>query len=293
MVRLQRRLWMALAAFVALGHVMMVGLTQNSPSLTLLAGLLWCGALICIEDQLPDLRLTPSGFSLMLGSALVLAGLWRTASIYHLDVAALFLPPVFGIGLALLWKPCRQLAQQSSPLLVLLLFPLSVLLTRLLPEMRLSLLTARLTQIVLLLAGSDVRVNGRDVLLPGGGVSVNHLCAGIDLIAQLIAIAIVFVLAFPLPKRRSRLLMLLIAPCIAIAGNTLRIALLAVISASQWPGKAWWFNFFHESDGSFLFAGLTVSVFGWLYLVVLNRQLNQLEDRAALASASAVVDHGD
>jgi exosortase/archaeosortase family protein len=102
-------------------------------------------------------------------------------------------------------------------------------------------------------------------------------CAGLEQIAQLLAIAVLFLLAFPLPSRISRWWMVAVAPLIAVLGNTLRISVLAVISASRWPNRSWWFDFFHEHSGSLVFAGLNVMAFGWLYLTVLDRQLIQRE----------------
>lgn len=291
MHKLQYYLWLGLATAVVSAHIAMVSLTQNSPSLTLMAVLIWGGALICIEDQIPGMTLHPSRLGLILGSGLILASLSRTASILHLDSAALVLPVVMAIGLALLWKPLRQLWQIRDALIVLLLLPASYVLCYLLPELKLSLLTARITQVMLLLTGFDVQVDGRQVLLPGGGVSVGSACAGMEMIAQLIAIAVVFVLAFPMPKRRDRILMLLIAPIIAIAGNACRIALLALINSSSLANKLWWFNFFHEQDGSFVFAAITVSVFGWIYIAVLNHQLNLLEQRPAGSAVEPLTAH--
>jgi exosortase len=164
-------------------------------------------------------------------------------------------------------------------LLVLALLPLSEQLARVLPEQPLSHLTARLCQALLLLGGVDAAAAGRQVTLSGGSVLIADTCAGIDVIAQLLVIAVVFVLAFPLPLRRSRWLLLALAPLLALLGNAFRIALLALISASQWPNKDWWFGFFHEESGSLMFSGLSVAVFGWIYMAVLERQLQARERR--------------
>jgi hypothetical protein len=37
------------------------------------------------------------------------------------------------------------------------------------------------------------------------------------------------------------------------------------------------FKFFHEDAGSLVFSGIAVFVFGWLYLVVLEKELTALE----------------
>ena len=276
---LRRRLWLTLAALTAVGHITMVSLTQESPTRALMALLIWGGALICLEDQLPELAPAPSAFSLGLGSLLLAVGLQRTAAVLHLDSAVVLLPIWLGTGLGLLYLPLRRLLRWGPSLLVLALLPLSEQLARVLPEQPLSHLTARLCQALLLLGGVDAAAAGRQVTLTGGSVLIADTCAGIDVIAQLLVIAVVFVLAFPLPLRRSRWLLLAIAPLVALLGNAFRIALLALISASQWPNKDWWFGFFHEESGSLMFSGLSVAVFGWIYLAVLERQLQARERR--------------
>lgn len=176
---LQRRLWLTLAALTAVGHIAMVSVTQEK-TLALMTLLIWGGALLCLEDQFPALVPAPSAFGL---GALVLAfGLQRTSAVLHLDFAASVLPLWLGLGLALLCLPLRQLRRWGPSLLVLALLPLSL-------------------------------------LLNGGGVSVAGPCSGIELIAQLLVIAVVFVLAFPLPVRRSRWLLWPLRHCWACSAT--------------------------------------------------------------------------
>jgi hypothetical protein len=37
------------------------------------------------------------------------------------------------------------------------------------------------------------------------------------------------------------------------------------------------FKFFHEDAGSLVFSGIAVFIFGWLYLMVLEKELTSLE----------------
>jgi exosortase/archaeosortase family protein len=193
--------------------------------------------------------------------------------VVHLDAAAPLLPPLLGLALVLLAEPPRQLKRWLAPLAVLSLMPFPWLLSRLLPEGPFIQLTARLTQVNLLLVGLDSAVSGPELMLDGGGVRIAGGCTGLPLIAQMTAIAVVFALAYPLPSRRWQGAMTLGAPLLGLQVNSLRIAVLAMISASSWPNKSWWFDFFHMDNGSLVFAALSVGIFAWLYIALLEQQL--------------------
>jgi cyanoexosortase A len=270
-----RNLWVMLAALMALSHIAMVHRTQENTELTLMSLLVWGGALLCLEDRLPSLAPAPSWRSFGLGTLLVAVSLWSTASVLHLDRAAHMLPVWMGIGLTLICLPLRQIGRWSSSLMALALLPISTFIIYFPPvEKPLSLLTARLSQTALLLSGVDASVSGRTVRLAGGAVDVAGECNGIELISQLLVIATLFTLAFPLPKATSRWIPFAIAPLLAIQFNIVRIAVLALINTSQMPNRAWWFDFIHKEAGSLVFAGFAVCLFSWIYLMLLERQLS-------------------
>jgi exosortase len=142
------------------------------------------------------------------------------------------------------------------------------------PEGPLSLLTAKIAAFWLSILGLDPTVNGRDVLLKGGGVTVLGACNGLDMIAQVVCISIIFLLAFRLRSLTSRFLVVSLAPLIGLLSNTIRIALLTVISANgSGHGYGFWFDFFHKDTGSLIFSGLAVFIFGSLYMRLLEHEL--------------------
>ncbi len=134
--------------------------------------------------------------------------------------------------------------------------------------------------------GLTVAVTGRIVMLPGGGVEVMGACNGLDMIAQIICVSLIFLLAFTIRSQRSRVVVLLAAPLIGLISNTFRIALLAIF-AGQGQGKgSFLFDFFHKDGGSLVFSGIAVFVFGMLYMNLLERELPPLP-----ATASHTHDH--
>ena len=77
-----RELWLWLAAVVVINHLVLAYRMQ-SIDFVVLAALTWGGALLCIEDKLPELTPEPSQLSLVLGSLLLVAGLWRSSQVFH------------------------------------------------------------------------------------------------------------------------------------------------------------------------------------------------------------------
>lgn len=184
-----RGLWLPTAAAVALGNVLMAWQTQST-TFALLTVLIWGGALICIEDQLPTLAPSPSGLGLLLTGA----GLWRSERVFHLEAVIYALPLLQGLGLALLCLPMRHLGRLLAPLSVLALALLMLVQQSLLPEDTLSRITARLTHMVLVLGGQDARLAaGNEVWLPGRGVGVAGPCSGSETIEQMVVIAAISV----------------------------------------------------------------------------------------------------
>jgi cyanoexosortase A len=270
-----RNLWLLLAAAVATQNL---GVFQTSQSehVTVYALLVWGGALICMEDQLEDLDPRPGVLGLLLGTILLLAVMARTALVLHSDGILYILAPLAGLALAMLSTPFKQLGRLRDSLLCLMLIPAFGLLMKLIPERPMSLLTARLSSFWLSILGFDNVVRDRTVMLPTGGVEVLPACNGVDTIAQVIGVSIIFLLAFPIRSGLSRISLLIAAPLIGLASNTIRIAVLALCVAFGQGKGSQLFTFFHDDLGSLLFSGIAVFIFGSLYLRLLERELPPL-----------------
>lgn len=275
-----RELWLWLAASVVINHLILAYRMQ-SIDFVVLAALTWGGALLCIEDKLPDLKPEPSHPSLLLGGLLLIACLWRSMQVFHPEPVIHLLALAQAVGLALLLVPVRQLPRFTAPLIVTGMLVVELLLPELIPLKALSRLTAQVSGGMLNLTGFEAVVAAQQIWLPNGGVNVDNACAGREIITQLICVATIFLLAFPLQQKGWRLTMLLLAPLLAILVNAARIALLAWINASELAEKAYWFKFMHEDDGSLIFGAISVSLFAWSYLKLLDRQLVKKETQDA------------
>ena len=272
----RRELWIGLACLLALHHLLFSFLTQGTGE-AVNALLVWGGVLVIVADQAPGWRPRPGPFGLAAGAALVLAVLWRSQQITSLDGGSTLLPLLAGMALALLAAPLRRLASYGPFLLILALPVLMRGLSALISNEKLSLLTARITQALLVLCNLPAEVQGNVVRLPEGAVQIMGPCSGIGMVMQLVMVGVIFALAFPMRHRWQNGVMLLVAPLLAVIANGFRIALLAAITASAMPNKDWWFEFFHESEGSLVFGGIGVLVFIWLYDLWMGWQITRLE----------------
>ncbi|MEB3172422.1 MAG: archaeosortase/exosortase family protein [Cyanobacteriota bacterium] len=271
-----RRLWLLLAGAVAGQNMALLHHSQGIQA-SATALLVWAGALICLEDRLPLLRPKPARVPMVLGFLLLLWVLGRSAVSSHWDGLVLAMPPIAGAALLLLGVPRRHWHHCRDALLCLLLLPAYGLLMRVLPEEPLSLASAQGAGSLLSSLGVDVIVNHRHVLLPGGGVTVLAACNGLDQIAQLLCVAILFQLAFPLRSWRARLFVLAVTPLLGWWINVARVALLAGFAgAGQGKGSAW-FDWFHDQAGSLVFSGAATLLLGLLYLQLIERQLRRRE----------------
>jgi exosortase/archaeosortase family protein len=270
-----RHLWLLLASLCAASQISVVVTSQTGVAALLIGLLVWSGAWLCLEEQWPHLQHQPSWGSLVMGSGLVVSGLWRLSRIIHLDAAILILPLWLGLGLALLCRPIRELKPWASSLMVLALPPFAHLFEQALPQPIFAALTGRLCQLLLLLMGVDAASSANTLRLAGGGVEIVSECTGVVLITQMLVMALILLLAFPMPGIRRQAVICIAAGSIALTVNVCRITLLALINASNWPHRQWWFDLFHKDAGSWLFAGIAAALLGWFYLQVMQAALRR------------------
>ena len=275
----RRTIWILLACLLALHHLILSFLTLDVGE-ALNALLIWGGALVILANQPPGWRPRPAPIGLVAGASLVVAVLWRSQQITNIDGASRLLPLLAGLALALLAAPLRRIASYGPFLLILALPLLMRGLSPLISTEKLSLLTARITQALLLFCDLPAEVQGNVVRLPEGAVQIAGPCSGSDMVMQLIMVAVIFALAFPMRHRWQNGVMFLVAPWLAVIANGFRIALLAAITASAMPSKDWWFEFFHESEGAQVFSGIAMLVFIWLYDLWMGWQISRLEQTA-------------
>jgi cyanoexosortase A len=195
------------------------------------------------------------------------------------DFLSSLLPLLAGIALVLLAAPASKLRPFLKSLCVLALLPVVSAVNTLTPLGPLSVATAWLAKQMLSICGYTALQLGTLVKLQGGGVSVGGPCAGLGILLQLLLVAVIFAMAFPMRRRWQNVLMIVVAPLLGMVVNGIRITLLALFVTSNLPNKFWWFDFFHDHWGSLLFSGLGMQLFVWLYAYWMARQVAALGTR--------------
>jgi cyanoexosortase A len=276
-----RNLWLTLCSLVATQNLIVFTNSQITGN-AITALLVWGGALICMEDQIEELRPRPSFLSLLIGSAIVIYSLYRTSTIFNSDSFLYFLVPVAGFGLTIMVFPFKEIFKFRESLFILCLLPLFIIIQILVTAYvsdDLSRLTAKFVIFWLGVLGiSPVQLAGDTVYTAGGAVQVMHECNGFEMIMQMVITSIIFLVAFPLRSRLGKFLIVLSAPAIGFIINSMRISLLAIFTSFNSPTGHSLFDFFHEQAGSLIFSGIAVFLLGYLYLAILERELPPLTD---------------
>ncbi len=184
--------------------------------------------------------------------------------------------PLFSaLGLALLASGIKGLKQYKQEFVILFFLIAPRLFIILLPPFDISILTAKLSTIVLWYTGFEVVQSGVVISFPevGKGIEVYPGCSGIEQIIQILGIAILFISMFPLQKQQ-KLLVPIVAAILAFIVNAVRVALMAIFIAR---GDNNLFEYWHTGSGSQLFPVITTLLFGcfcWFFFLR-NEQKNQ------------------
>ena len=274
-----RDLWFLLVGLVAL-YLLLISMLTQPPDVGLNVVLVLGGALLVLPARPPaGWQPRPGRIGRWVGVVLLVAMLRFGQRLMISEFISSFLPLLTGIGLALLAAPASKLRSFLPSLSVLALLPVVRAAGSLTPLGPLSVATAWLTQQMLTLSGYAAEQFGNSVGLKSGGVTVNGACAGLGILLQLLLVAVIFALAFPMRHRWQNGLMIVVAPLIGMVVNGMRITLLALFITSSLPNRQWWFDFFHDHWGALMFSGLGMQLFVWLYLYWMARQVAALGTR--------------
>jgi cyanoexosortase A len=273
-----RELWGLLAAIFAL-YLLQLSLLTQMPDVALNLMLVMGGAVLVLNSPPAGWQPRPGRIGRWVGVALLVVMLWFGQRLMSSDLISSLLPLLAGIALALLAAPASKLRPFLKSFCVLALLPVVSAVSTLTPLGPLSVATAWLTKQMLSFCGYTAVQLGTLLKLQGGGVNVGGACAGLGMLLQLLLVAVIFAMAFPMRHRWQNGLMIVMAPLLGIVVNGMRITLLALFVTSSLPNRMWWFEFFHEHWGSLLFSGVGMQLFVWLYVYWMARQVAALGTR--------------
>jgi cyanoexosortase A len=270
-----RDLWGLLAAIFAL-YLLQLSLLTQWPDVALNMVLVMGGAVLVLNSPPAGWQPRPGRIGRWVGVALLVVLLWFGQRLMSSDFLSSLLPLLAGIALALLAAPASKLRPFLKSFCVLALLPVVSAVSTLTPLGPLSVATAWLAKQMLSICGYTAVQLGTLVKLQGGGVNVGGACAGLGMLLQLLLVAVIFAMAFPMRHRWQNGLLIVVAPLLGMVVNGMRITLLALFVTSSVPNRMWWFEFFHEHWGSLLFSGVGMQLFVWLYVYWMSRQVAAL-----------------
>ena len=273
-----RDLWGLLAAIFAL-YLLQLSLLTQMPDVALNLMLVMGGAVLVLNSPPAGWQPRPGRIGRWVGVALLVVMLWFGQRLMSSDLISSLLPLLAGIALALLAAPASKLRPFLKSFCVLALLPVVSAVNTLTPLGPLSVATAWLAKQMLSICGYTAVQLGTLVKLQGGGVIVSGACAGLGILLQLLLVAVIFAMAFPMRHRWQNGLLIVVAPLLGIVVNGMRITLLTLFVTSSLPNRQWWFEFFHDHWGSLLFSGLGMQLFVWLYVYWMARQVAALGTR--------------
>jgi cyanoexosortase A len=228
--------------------------------------LYWIAVSSLIWKKRDQLRLNSSFFGTLLGLLLVAIVLIKSQSISNIDSFLRVSPLISAIGLAAIASGIRGIKQYWQEFAVLsFMIPHSGVLSQAFDS---SKLTAEFATSLLWCLGFDASRQGVYVLLPTGSVEVNPGCSGYGSILQLLSLAVIFLFMFP-TSRFQKLLMPIAAVCLGFSINAIRVALMAILSAS---GDKAAFLYWHNNEGSLAFSFISVLLFGLFCYFMLQQE---------------------
>ncbi len=167
-------------------------------------------------------------------------------------------PFVAGIGLALIASGFNGLRQFWKELTILFFLGIPRVIVS--STIDISPITAKFSSFLLWYGGFEVTLDGVFIRLPGGAVEVYEGCSGLESMSYLLGLSVITLMMFPMLNIK-RILLPLVAIATGFFVNGIRVSLMAVLAASQNKPA---FDYWHEGDGSMLFAVGAVLIFGFI-----------------------------
>ncbi|NJR61682.1 MAG: cyanoexosortase A [Cyanobacteria bacterium CRU_2_1] len=168
-------------------------------------------------------------------------------------------PFISALGIGLLASGFKKLKQYGQELILLFFLGAPSVFALFLPDP--SPVTAKFSAFLLWYVGFNAAVQDVYISLPTGSVKVYAACSGVESMTYLLGLSVISVVMFPV-ARIKQVFIPILAMFIGFFVNAVRVALMAVLAASQNKVA---FDYWHEGDGSLIFGVVAVLLFGLCY----------------------------
>ncbi len=215
------------------------------------------GVFSLLEEKRQKLKFESDIFSSLLGILLITFVLLRSNYVNVVDSFVELSPFIGFLGLALLASGIRGLRQYWLELTIIFAFHFPLIYIS--QYLDISIFTAQFSSAFLSYLGFPVLREGVNINLPTGSVEVYPGCSGMETISQLVKLAILFLVMFPISSLIKRFIVPIIAIIIGFAVNGIRVALMAFLVANSTPES---FDYWHTGTGSQIFFLICTLLFG-------------------------------
>jgi len=247
-------------SLIAINITLVVRLAEDVDEIAIQI-LTWAVAVFLAIRDRRQYKFTANPTAIATGALLILWVLIKSLLTRRTTDILFILTPLMGtVGIALIASGWQGIKQYWRPILLAatLGIPITFLFAAIEKVVPVNVFTAQFANAVLWYGGAKVSQNGITIISQFGAVEVARGCAGLPPILMLLRITLMFVLVFPV-RQVHMWIMFFAATAIAFIINSMRVALLVVISADNGAFKYW-----HDGDGSQIFSVIAVSLLLWL-----------------------------
>lgn len=247
-------------SLIAINVTLVVRLAEDVDEIAIQI-LTWSVAIFLAMRDRRQYKFSTNPTAIATGSLLVIWVLIKSLLTRRTTDILFILTPLMGtVGIALIASGWQGIKQYWRPILLAatLGIPITFLFAAIEKVVPVNVFTAQFANAVLWYGGAKVSQNGITIISQFGAVEVARGCAGLPPILMLLRITLMFVLVFPV-RQIHMWIMFFAAAAIAFIINSMRVALLVVISADNSAFKYW-----HDGDGSQIFSVIAVSLLLWL-----------------------------
>jgi cyanoexosortase A len=261
----QPQFWLlAIAAGLVAIHLTIVG-KMDTGDLFGISLIYWLAVGSLIWERRENLVWKNDLFASVLGGGLLVIVLLKSALPY-VDSKFLYVAPLIsGLGLALIASGFNKLKQYWQELAILFCLVINKFTIAFLNAINMAEYTAKFSAFLLYYLGFQVERQGVNIILPNQVIEVYTACSGVEAIAQMEALALLFILMFPLTLAK-KIIVPLVAMAIGFFVNCIRVVIMSLLAAN---GQDEAFKYWHEGDGSLVFALISALIFaGFCYLLL-------------------------
>jgi cyanoexosortase A len=225
-----------------------------------LTSVLFIGAIIFkLKQKRITLNLESNLLYKILGALLIAFVFFSQAFLPNYDFLIRLLPFISGLGLALIASGIKGLKQywQELMLLLVLAVPLELLIVPVNQIFHITKLLAKISTFILWYVGFQVTRQGDLIILPEKATWVGPNCSGVLTMLWMLQLAILFLTTYP-TNWKKKILVPAVAILIVIGVNGIRIAIMAVLAAYNYPAFEYW-----HSDNAQIFSTIPLMIFWW------------------------------